>query len=819
MSGVGVAGPTAPSGPLTRGETLAAVGLVLVAAASRLALLPLAEFAEVNYEEATVGVMARHILQGDHVVFWWGEPYLGTSQTYLVALLFTVLPKTTRILRIAPLVFSLVAAFFAYRLARDLAGPRWSLLTLLWWTVPPAFLTRYGLTPFNYISCVAYGSIILYLTQRAAIRGTGAPTTWYLLGLFWGLAVWDHLISVAYVAASGAWLSLRAWRRDTPGPARGWLPRCAVGFIVGSSPFWGWNLLHRFETITEMITPAAAPRGELLGRLDFVVRALMVELLGRADWFWADGRGTAHLIPLLGLVYLPLLPLSAYWLCRQAIGPTPRAAPQPGSPPVGLDLVAASLFLAVAQVVFTSYNNGRYLMPIYSSVPVLLAVYARWLACRARWLPALLIVALVLVDVTDNVKVIEASVRRRDAPRPVDAVIRRLREEGIGHVYAHYRVAWTLAFESEETITASDFYGYLTNRFALSPGSASYMAPYLRDMAEVDAAPRVALVTHERLRIPTAAELAETLTLLGGTYRRSPVGLYTIFHDFQPPARHLREIPASQLTLRTSHAPELAARALDRDIGTRWQSGVPQAPGMVVEVELERPRRVAKIVLDPGSHVNDFPAGLRVEVSPDGTAWQDVVHAPGHLGGIDWFASHPKLNLRGKLGLWIGPMTTKAVRLTQIAVPGGTYQWGIAELVLFEEAPPGAPPDLATLLRGDALSAIVRFVTENGITRVFSPDEAGVLLARALPPSVQGVALRDPKFLPVDRSERVVRFRRRTAFLLASDDPELREALRRHGIPAKRHEVAGTVLYVTEPRPGATPLYWDYGRLLALSAG
>jgi hypothetical protein len=241
---------------------------------------------------------------------------------------------------------------------------------------------------------------------------------------------------------------------------------------------------------------------------------------------------------------------------------------------------------------------------------------------------------------------------------------------------------------------------------------------------------------------------------------------------------------------------------------------------MVVEVELERPRRVAKIVLDPGFRVDDFPIGLRIEVSPDGRAWQEVVRAPRHVGGIDWLAGHPKLNVRGKLGIWIGPLTAKAVRLTQIAKPREPPlppQWTIAELVLFEEAPAGASPDPATLLRGEALAAVVRFLTEHGIGRVFSSDEAGVLLARALPPSVGAVALRDPKFRPPAQSERVVRFRRRTAFLLAADDAELLEALRRHGIPVERREVAGAVVYVTEPRPEATPLYWDYGRLLALS--
>lgn len=64
-----------------------------------------------------------------------------------------------------------------------------------------------------------------YLTHRGAYRPTHSSRLWYVLGLVWGLALWDHLISVAYVAASAGWLALRAARRDAPGPGRGWALR------------------------------------------------------------------------------------------------------------------------------------------------------------------------------------------------------------------------------------------------------------------------------------------------------------------------------------------------------------------------------------------------------------------------------------------------------------------------------------------------------------------------------------------------------------------------------------------------------------------
>lgn len=115
---------------------LAAAGLLGALALGRLPLLPLPEFAEASYEEATVGLMARGILRGDLVVFWWGQPYLGPVPAYLAALLFALGPTTTAVLRLVPLGATLVAAAAGWALARRLVGPRWALLTLGWWLVP-----------------------------------------------------------------------------------------------------------------------------------------------------------------------------------------------------------------------------------------------------------------------------------------------------------------------------------------------------------------------------------------------------------------------------------------------------------------------------------------------------------------------------------------------------------------------------------------------------------------------------------------------------------------------------------------------------------
>jgi len=62
---------------------------------------------------------------------------------------------------------------------------------------------------------------------------------------------------------------------------------------------------------------------------------------------------------------------------------------------------------------------------------------------------------------------------------------------------------------------------------------------------------------------------------------------------------------------------------LDGDLETRWHSQ-PQRGGETITVDLERPQRVAGIVLCLGGYAGQFPRELEIEVSTDGTLWSPV---------------------------------------------------------------------------------------------------------------------------------------------------------------------------------------------------
>jgi hypothetical protein len=78
---------------------------------------------------------------------------------------------------------------------------------------------------------------------------------------------------------------------------------------------------------------------------------------------------------------------------------------------------------------------------------------------------------------------------------------------------------------------------------------------------------------------------------------------------------------AATWSVKASHGAETAALAIDGDARTAWSTGVPQTPGMWVELDLGEALTVSKVEL---VGAREFPRGLKISASADGKNWQAV---------------------------------------------------------------------------------------------------------------------------------------------------------------------------------------------------
>ncbi len=259
-------------------------------------------------DEAVVGLMARHINQGQTIpTFFYGQAYMGSLDAILVAGGFQVLGESVRAIRVVQLLLYLVALVTGYALAvtvtrsRRIAG-----MALLLLAIPTAVGALYTtITLGGYNEIVVMGNIVLLLGWQVTVEGRREAWRWVLLGLAAGIGWWSNgaIITAMLVTVL---IGLRYYSR------RQW-PRyalAAAGFLIGSAPWWIYNLQHDWAALDFLLSgfePAPgvepiSPSESLIGLM-----ALGLPALYGLRYPWEAGFSVTVGIAAGALVYLVLV--------------------------------------------------------------------------------------------------------------------------------------------------------------------------------------------------------------------------------------------------------------------------------------------------------------------------------------------------------------------------------------------------------------------------------------------------------------------------------------------------------------------------------
>lgn len=72
-------------------------------------------------DEAMVGLQAEHILRGELPVYYYAQPYMGSLEAYLAALIFKLTGPTVWAMRLETIPMSLLMVYLTWRFAAVLA--------------------------------------------------------------------------------------------------------------------------------------------------------------------------------------------------------------------------------------------------------------------------------------------------------------------------------------------------------------------------------------------------------------------------------------------------------------------------------------------------------------------------------------------------------------------------------------------------------------------------------------------------------------------------------------------------------------------------
>ncbi len=338
-------------------------------------------------DQTIVSLMARHIEAGEHPVFYWGQPYTGSGEAYILAGIFRLFGENNLFPHLLPLAASLAWALLTVTLAWRLYGQGVAALCACILIFPSNLLIDWGTwAGSGYLEMMALGTGALLLALPPLKElGSANPFRLPAAFLLLGLALWVQPLAAAYVLAVLALLSGRilAAVRDPRGWASGvgLTVVCAAAFALGIAPLLIFNVQNDWLTIA-YLTRRAAHIGFLtiLGRS--IVSACPV-LLGLAPTTTVqsvfDQFLNAHvLLRLFGLgltVYLLVRCLAKWRLGLDRLRGLVSTQPPGDLALLVLLLVLTGGFLSSGWGAEAwSATEPRYLLPLYTALPLLVRV-------------------------------------------------------------------------------------------------------------------------------------------------------------------------------------------------------------------------------------------------------------------------------------------------------------------------------------------------------------------------------------------------------------------------------------------------------------
>ena len=218
------------------------IGLFVFVAAARFAIL-FASQTHVHSDEAIIGLMGKHILEGRHFPFYmYGQPYNAGAawEAYLASVAFALFGVGVVPLKGCIVILSLLCLFLVYRMGCALYDRRTAVLaTIVFALMPSLFKWHFQVRGYSWY----FLSIAVLTLLFTSIETTPVPKrrTLLLFGLASGLGIWCLELALPLVAA--LWLLLIFRRRISLNNAAAPL----IGFLLGYAPVIAFNLAHRLS--------------------------------------------------------------------------------------------------------------------------------------------------------------------------------------------------------------------------------------------------------------------------------------------------------------------------------------------------------------------------------------------------------------------------------------------------------------------------------------------------------------------------------------------------------------------------------------------
>ena len=197
----------------------------------------------IDSDEAIVGLMAKHILQGTrYPIFYYGQDYMGSMEGILTSLVFSLFGQSNVCLKVVPLLFSVLHIWLTYLIARHFVSPRFSLLAAAFCAFGPnALILWSSKTRGGFIEIVALGSLCFLLAFKI-LDLKKFKSSLFLLTFLLGLGWWTNNQIVFYIVPMALFCGFYVFKNSTYLEFIKLALISVFSFLIGSAPFWYANI-------------------------------------------------------------------------------------------------------------------------------------------------------------------------------------------------------------------------------------------------------------------------------------------------------------------------------------------------------------------------------------------------------------------------------------------------------------------------------------------------------------------------------------------------------------------------------------------------
>lgn len=485
-----------------------------------------------NADEGVVALMARHTLQGEWPVFFYGQSYMGSLDSTLIAGAFALFGQSVLVIRLVQtlLFLSLITSTYALGM-RFYNDPKIAGLAAALIALPTVLISTYTTATLGgYGEILLLGSLALWLGHAAATDKRDDWRVWLGLGAVAGLGFWTSALIVVYLLPVALLLSVE-WARDitrqktiSPVSIKLFLLALAA-FLVFSWPWWQHNITHGGEGIRFMLTGKES-NGIGIERIPMSTRLAGMALFGlpaliglRFPWSAEYSMLPVAIIPLL------IYPAAVIWSIK-------KMRKQRNYGHLLLWGLVAAFTIVFIFSRFGTDATGRYFLPLAIPLALWTAIWMAHVSKDHPQLAALALVSLLGFNLLGNGLAIHQNppglTTQFDASNRFDnthddELIAFLKQLGVTHGYSNYFVSFRLAFLSHETVILSPKLPYKPD-LSYNPADDRY-PPYTN---QVENAQQIVYITSIH---PVLDKLiAERLAAAGVDFKEKQIGPYHIFY-------------------------------------------------------------------------------------------------------------------------------------------------------------------------------------------------------------------------------------------------------------------------------------------------